>query len=29
MVVYAVTVILANFLVDLAYAFLNPRVRYA
>lgn len=28
-VVYAVTVILTNFLVDLGYAFLNPRVRYA
>ncbi len=28
-VVYSVTVILTNFLVDLAYAFLNPKVRYA
>jgi peptide/nickel transport system permease protein len=27
-IVYAVSVILANFLVDLGYAFLNPRVRY-
>jgi len=28
-VIYAVSVILANFFVDLGYAFLNPRVRYA
>jgi peptide/nickel transport system permease protein len=28
-VIYAVSVILANFLIDLGYTFLNPKVRYA